>query len=58
MFIAQSMGEYAGSRIIDRAIEIVSSSWRWMEESLARDTPMWMAAGACLLIGMWLFRRR
>lgn len=60
MVRAQAMGEYggAGGGILDRAVEAVSATGNWVATSVTQDRPVWIFGGVCLLIGLWLFRRR
>lgn len=57
---AQSIVEYggAGGGIFDRIAAVFSSAYVWVETSLRHDRPVWIVAGVCLLMAMWLFRKR
>jgi hypothetical protein len=60
MLIAQSLGEYggAGGGIAAGLASTVTNGINWVELSLREDRNLWIAAVVCVLLGMWLFKRR
>jgi hypothetical protein len=56
---AQSIGEYGGaSGVLAQVVRTLESAAQWVELSFREDRPIWIAAGVCLVIGLWVFRRR
>ncbi len=59
MLIAQSLGEYGGGGGIAAGIATtVQNGANWIQLSLREDRNLWIAAVVCVVVGMWLFRRR
>lgn len=59
MIFAQSLGEYGGSSgVLAQLFGVFESGTQWVELSLREDRTIWIAAGICLVLGLWLFRRR
>lgn len=58
MIFAQSLGEYGGSSgVLARLVGIFESGTQWVELSLREDRAIWITAGICLVLGLWLSRR-
>lgn len=57
MIFAQSFGEYGGTSLAAEAVRGVESGTQWVRLSLTEDRPLWIAAGVCLVLALWLFRR-
>jgi len=58
MIFAQSLGEYGGSSgVLAQFVRAIQSSTQWIELSFTEDRPLWIGAGVCVLIVLWLFRR-
>jgi hypothetical protein len=58
MIFAQSLGEYGvSSGVIAQFFHAVESGTQWLQISLREDRPIWIAAGICLVLGLWLTRR-
>ena len=57
---AQSLGEYAGGGggIAGGLASSVQSGFRWLELSFREDQHLWIGAAVCLVLGLWVFRRR
>jgi hypothetical protein len=56
---AQSLGEYgAGSGIAASVASSIQDGAHWLELSLKEDRGMWIAGAICVVLGVWLFRRR
>jgi hypothetical protein len=59
MLLAQSFGEYGGSSGVGaRLIRAFESAAQWIELSLREDRSAWIAGVVCVVIALWLFRRR
>jgi hypothetical protein len=59
MLLAQSFGEYGGSSGVGaRLIRAFESAAQWIELSLREDRSAWIAGVVCVVIVLWLFRRR
>lgn len=59
MLVAQSLGEYGGaSGIMAQLAARFQSAAQWVELSLREHPAGWTAAGICLLLALWFFRRR
>ena len=60
MLIAQSLGEYggAGGGIAEGIASSVRNGSYWLQNSWREDRSLWIGAVVCVLLGMWLFRRR
>ena len=58
MIFAQSLGEYGGSSgVLAQLVSVFESGTQWVEFSLREDRTIWIAAGICLVLGLWLSRR-
>ena len=58
MILAQSLGEYGASGgVMAQLVGAVESSTEWVQLSLREDRAIWIGAGICLVVGLWLFRR-
>jgi hypothetical protein len=58
MIFAQSLGEYAvTSGVIAQLARGVESGAQWIQLSWREDRFIWIAAGLCLVLGLWLTRR-
>jgi hypothetical protein len=59
MIFAQSLGEYGVTGgVIGQFARGVESGAEWIQLSLREDRAIWIAAGLCLVLGLWLTRRR
>jgi hypothetical protein len=61
MLIAQGLGEYAGiagSAVGAGASSPLHNTMNWLQHSWNNDRGLWIAAIACVLLGIWLFSRR
>ena len=62
MLSAQGLGEYAGiagnSAVGAGASSRLDNTINWLQYSWNNDRGLWIAAIACVLLGMWLFSRR
>lgn len=59
VILAQSLGEYGGSSgLLARAIHALEAGMNWVQLSLREDRPVWIGAAVCVVLGLWLFRRR
>jgi hypothetical protein len=58
MIFAQSLGEYGViSGVIAQFVRAVESGTQWIQLSLREDRAIWIAAGICLVLGLWLTRK-
>ena len=58
MVLAQSLGEYGASGgVMAQLVSAIESGADWMQLSLREDHAIWIGAGICLVVGLWLFRR-
>lgn len=57
---AQSLGEYAGGSggLAAEFASAFRSGANWLQLSLREDRHLWIAAAVCLVLGLWVFRRR
>jgi hypothetical protein len=57
---AQSLGEYAGGGggIAAVMASAVRDTSNWLQLSLREDRHLWIGAVVCLVLAMWVFRRR
>lgn len=58
MLIAQSLGEYGAGSVIAQLATNAESGAAWLQRSFQEDRTVWIAAAVCLVLGMWIFRRR
>ena len=58
MLVAQSLGEYGAGSVIAQLGTNLESSVAWLQRSVQEDRPVWIAAAVCLVLGLWIFRRR
>jgi ABC-type molybdate transport system permease subunit len=58
MLFAQSLGEYGAGGIVAQIGTTIESAARWLQRSLQEDRAAWIVAALCVVLGMWLFRRR
>lgn len=55
---AQSLGEYGGSSgLLGQFARAFESAAQWVQLSFSEDRPVWIGAGVCLVLVLWLFRR-
>ena len=57
VLISQSLGEYAGSSAFSGIATTMRSAMSWVEDSFARDRPLWIG-GVLVLAVVWFFLRR
>lgn len=58
LIFAQSLGEYGGSSgVLAQFARAFQSSAQWVQLSFSEDRPIWIGAGVCLVLALWLFRR-
>lgn len=61
ILLAQSLGQYGGASgggIADAVTSSVQNAAVWVQLSLRGDRSLWIGGVVCLLLGMWVFRRR
>ena len=58
MLVAQSLGEYGAASVLSQLAANAESGAEWLQRSLQEDRTVWIVAAVCLVICMWLFRRR
>ena len=59
MLLAQSLGEYGGAgSIITQVASSVESGAQWVQLSLRDNPGAWIGAAVCIVVVVWLFRRR
>ena len=54
VLISQSLGEYAGSSAFSGIATTMRSAMSWVEDSFARDRPLWIG-GVIVLAVIWFF---
>jgi hypothetical protein len=57
VLISQNLGEYAGSSAFSGVATTMRSAMSWVEDSFARDRPLWIG-GVIVLAVVWFFLRR
>jgi hypothetical protein len=57
VLISQSLGEYAGSSAFSGIATTMRSAMSWVEDSFARDRPLWIG-GVILVAVVWFVLRR